>query len=504
MGHQPARAVGLQPARRERHLELADGEREADPLGAVVCKQRLDQAVPELELVEHLGDAEEQREVEAELAEGVEVELRRLRRPAREAAEHLLRHLPRDGLDVLDVGVVVHPDVEADVERALGEGVVRDGGAGERRVRDDDGVAEHRAERRRAPVDVGDGALVVRPHPDVVAGADLAGGDEVEPGEHVRERVLERERDGEAAHAERREQRRHRDVELVEHEEHADDVDPEPDERRDERRRRDERPLAPGVRRHQPRRHARPDHDQAPQHEHRDDVLEHHHHARRRRRRERGEVEPGDGAPEERDALERCHDHVVVRPPRRGREPAEPVQHEPLDEHAREHARGHERERDGEVFERRHLHARKLRHRRPILPSALSRTRMERKTISSGAPWEPVVGYARAVRVGPFVYVTGTAAVDDSGKVVAPGDVAAQTEFVLRKIERALADLGASLADVVRTRIYVTDIAQWEAVGRVHGRFFGEILPATTMVEVAALIDPAMLVEIEADAIVQG
>lgn len=129
---------------------------------------------------------------------------------------------------------------------------------------------------------------------------------------------------------------------------------------------------------------------------------------------------------------------------------------------------------------------------------------MERRHISTSAPWEPVVGYARAVRVGPFVHVTGTAAVDEHGAVVAPGDAAAQAEFALRKIERALADLGASLADVVRTRIYVTDIAQWEAVGRVHGQFFGDILPATTMVEVAALIDPAMLVEIEAEAIVQA
>lgn len=128
---------------------------------------------------------------------------------------------------------------------------------------------------------------------------------------------------------------------------------------------------------------------------------------------------------------------------------------------------------------------------------------MERRTISSGAPWEPIVGYARAVRVGPFVHVTGTAAVDENGGVCAPGDAAAQTDFILRKIERALADLGASLADVVRTRIYVTDIGQWEAVGRVHGRFFGAVLPATTMVEVAALIDPAMLVEIEAEAIVR-
>ena len=128
---------------------------------------------------------------------------------------------------------------------------------------------------------------------------------------------------------------------------------------------------------------------------------------------------------------------------------------------------------------------------------------MERRHVSTGAPWEAVVGYARAVRVGPFVHVTGTAAVDENGEVVAPGDAAAQAEFALRKIERALADLGASLADVVRTRIYVTDIAEWEAVGRVHGRFFGEILPATTMVEVAALIDPAMRVEIEAEAIVR-
>lgn len=129
---------------------------------------------------------------------------------------------------------------------------------------------------------------------------------------------------------------------------------------------------------------------------------------------------------------------------------------------------------------------------------------MERRHVSTGAPWEPVVGYARAVRVGPFVYVTGTAAVDASGAVVAPGDAAAQAEFALRKIERALADLGGSLEDVVRTRIYVTDIGEWEAVGRVHGRFFGAVLPATTMVEVAALIHPALLVEIEADAIVQG
>ena len=129
---------------------------------------------------------------------------------------------------------------------------------------------------------------------------------------------------------------------------------------------------------------------------------------------------------------------------------------------------------------------------------------MDRQHVSSGAPWESVVGYARALRVGPFVYVTGTAAVDADGAVVAPGDAAAQTAFILDKIARALDGLGASLGDVVRTRIYVTDITQWEAIGRAHGAVFGNILPATTMVEVAALIDPAMLVEIEADAVVGG
>ena len=128
---------------------------------------------------------------------------------------------------------------------------------------------------------------------------------------------------------------------------------------------------------------------------------------------------------------------------------------------------------------------------------------MQRQNLSSGAPWEPVVGYSRAVRVGPFVYVTGTAAVDASGAIVAPGDPAAQTAFILDKIAWALGEVGASLTDVVRTRIFVTDISQWEAVGRAHCRVFGKILPATTMVEVQALIDPAMLVEIEADAVVR-
>ena len=127
---------------------------------------------------------------------------------------------------------------------------------------------------------------------------------------------------------------------------------------------------------------------------------------------------------------------------------------------------------------------------------------MERRHIQTAAPWEPIVGYSRAVRVGPFIAVTGTASVDDRGEVVGAGDPAAQTRRCLEIIAQTLERLDASLADVVRTRIYVTDIAQWEAVGRVHGEVFGAIRPATTMVQVAALIDPRMLVEIEADAIV--
>lgn len=126
----------------------------------------------------------------------------------------------------------------------------------------------------------------------------------------------------------------------------------------------------------------------------------------------------------------------------------------------------------------------------------------DRLNIHTGAPWESIVGYCRAVRVGSHVAVTGTAAVGENGEVVGVGDANAQTRRCLEIIERALKDAGASLADVVRTRIYVTDISQWEAVGRAHGEVFGEVYPATTMVEVSALIDPDMLVEIEADAIV--
>jgi reactive intermediate/imine deaminase len=125
-----------------------------------------------------------------------------------------------------------------------------------------------------------------------------------------------------------------------------------------------------------------------------------------------------------------------------------------------------------------------------------------RKNISTNAPWESIVGYSRAVRVGQNVYVSGTAPVDSQGSTFAAGDPGAQTWRCLEIIKAALERAGARLEHVVRTRIYVTDISQWEAIGRVHGEFFANIRPATTMVQVAALIDPQMLVEIEAEAIV--
>lgn len=125
-----------------------------------------------------------------------------------------------------------------------------------------------------------------------------------------------------------------------------------------------------------------------------------------------------------------------------------------------------------------------------------------RQNITTGTQWEEIVGYSRAVRVGNWVSVSGTTAVDDNSAVVGLGDVGVQTRFIIQKIEKALIACGASLSDVIRTRMFVTDISQWEAIGRVHGEFFRQIKPASTMVEVKALISPELLVEIEVDAII--